>query len=1416
MNTLFRASIVALAFSASTVSMAQQALPPSLRDWQGWVLHGEEFRRCPFLTNANPQPDTPIDAAFFRCAWPERLTLNVDARGGSFTQRWQVYADSWVTLPGDAEHWPRDVRLNGAAAPLVAHDDLPTLRLAAGSYSISGRFEWSSRPEALPLPPSTAIVDLRVDGQRVAQPERPDGAVWLGKRRTAEQPAAMEVQVYRLVKDEIPAYLITRIRLNVAGDAREEVLAHVLPEGFTPLSLTGTLPARLERDGTLRVQVRPGSHQVILAARGAGVATSFTRPDAGGGNWAREEIWSFASNDQLRVAAVEGADGIDPAQANVPGDWRQYPAFRMDAAAKLTVVERSRGLANADDNRLSLDRNLWLDFDHDGFTAVDNIIGTLRRDWRLDMSAPFALASARQNQDQLLVTAGADGRAGIELRQPQLNLTTVARKPAGSGVMPATGWDGRFDRVVGKLHLPPGHLLLAALGADAAPQAWWDQWGLWNVFGVLIVVVFVYWTAGRIAAGIAALALLLTYQEAPDFIWLWGNLLAALAVARAAPAGKFQRLARGWRTLSFAVLGIALLPFMVMQVRFALYPQLAPRLVAWEYPDATGATANPYGLEAQWQPGLLGRVFQPRVNAPPPPMPIEEYRTKSDMVTADAAAPAAAEAAVDLSDNAIAPAMELPSVAAASAQAAGYAQRTDKLSGLNSQQVIQRYAPGTVLQAGPGIPSWQYKSYNYYWNGPVEAADTVRFIYVGPLVMFFWRLIGVIAVVVLFLWLAALSFGARLRLPGTVAATASSVLTGLLAPALLLIALGAATPARASADADEAAESPSPSTQILEELKTRLTAAPDCAPSCAGISAARVSVEGERLEVVLQVSTLANIAVPMPHAADRWQLDEISVDARASLAIARERDASLWVPLTPGAHTVRLSGRLAAAESIQLAFPQPPRVIDVHASGWTVSGVNEGRLVAGSLELTRERAAQRAGATLEAGSEFPAFVRVARSFNLDLDWTLDTNVWRIAPQRAAVSLSIPLVAGESVLTPGVEVRDGETALVGLAVGEAQTGWHSGLARGEKLELSMPADAARSEVWSFAVNPQWNVSFEGFAPVLPEDVTAPVWIFRFMPRPGEKLIVNVTRPKAVSGSTLAIDWVKRAVVVGRRSSQEQLEFASRSTQGGRHVIKLPADARVSAVLFDNQPQQLRPEKGELPLSLTPGSHVISVSWEQPGEVGLRTHPSVVDLQSPASNIQFSVALPESRWPLFAFGRGVGPAVLYWGELFVFIGVAWLLGRWARSPLRFGEWLLLGLGLSTQSWWVFTYTGAWLIVMRWREGWAPAAEMPRWRFNGVQVLLAAFTFIAITALVFSGIRNGLLAAPDMGILDQNYGSGALWWFSDQTQGVIDAPTVISAPLWLYRALFFAWAGWMAFALVRWLRWAFNAWKAGGLWR
>ena len=44
----------------------------------------------------------------------------------------------------------------------------------------------------------------------------------------------------------------------------------------------------------------------------------------------------------------------------------------------------------------------------------------------------------------------------------------------------------------------------------------------------------------------------------------------------------------------------------------------------------------------------------------------------------------------------------------------------------------------------------------------------------------------------------------------------------------------------------------------------------------------------------------------------------------------------------------------------------------------------------------------------------------------------------------------------------------------------------------------------------------------------------------------------------------------------------------------------------------------------------------------------------------------------------------------------------------------------------------------------------------------------------------------------------------------------PLVVSAPMWIYKTLIFIWALWIAFALVRWLRFAWQGWSAGGFWR
>ncbi len=390
MSTIFRLVFVFSIICITSVG-AQEYVPDDLKDWQAWVLKDKEYRDCPFYfdRDANERSD-------FVCAWPGRLQLTVTSSDARFTQQWTVYADEqWIALPGGPEYWPDRVTANGRAIEVVARDNVPSVRLLPGSYDVAGRFEWDERPGVMRLPPASGLVTLTVDGRRVERPELDRNGVFLGERkRDTKVVDSVKTEVHRLVADDVPTRLITQLQIDVSGSVREELFGPILPEGFVPLNLQSQLPARLESDGNLRLQVRPGRWTVFISARGPAVLDAIQRQQDAGTNLPAAEIWSYQSSDRLRVTAVEGLPPVDPTQVQVPGNWRSYPAFRVDPGAAFRITERSRGVVSAT-NELALARTIWLDFDGDGFVVLDAISGEMRRDWRLDMALPYALLSAR-------------------------------------------------------------------------------------------------------------------------------------------------------------------------------------------------------------------------------------------------------------------------------------------------------------------------------------------------------------------------------------------------------------------------------------------------------------------------------------------------------------------------------------------------------------------------------------------------------------------------------------------------------------------------------------------------------------------------------------------------------------------------------------------------------------------------------------------------------------------------------------------------------------------------------------------------------------------------------------------------------------------------------------------------------------
>ena len=128
----------------------------------------------------------------------------------------------------------------------------------------------------------------------------------------------LELHVFRRFIDDHPMQVVTRMELEVAGSQREILLGKVLLDGFIPLRLDSPLPARLEADGRLRLQVRPGRWAVELGARHFRDITRLLLTDSQR-PWPAEEIWVWDARNHLRLVEVEGGIGVDPRQTTLPG-----------------------------------------------------------------------------------------------------------------------------------------------------------------------------------------------------------------------------------------------------------------------------------------------------------------------------------------------------------------------------------------------------------------------------------------------------------------------------------------------------------------------------------------------------------------------------------------------------------------------------------------------------------------------------------------------------------------------------------------------------------------------------------------------------------------------------------------------------------------------------------------------------------------------------------------------------------------------------------------------------------------------------------------------------------------------------------------------------------------------------------------
>ena len=1347
---LLALSILLFASATQAKPLTPEQVPEPLKPWISWVAQDNPERACPFLYNSYEQK---------RCSWPTQLSLDLTPAKGVFAIGWSVYKDSWVSLPGDDKHWPLNVTVNGKPALVMARNGIPSIKLAAeherpALYQIKGEFLWDTLPDNMAIPGDTGLIGLSVNGVAIPAPTIKDGQLWLknsdsGLSKPENSQNNLDVQVFRKVIDDVPLQVLTRLVLDVSGEQREVKLPFPLLNGFIPVQLQSPLPARLEPDGPVTVQVRPGRWQIDILARSTeelgtlpfpGPAAS--KPEPGSERWPESEIWVFEAHPELRVVEIEQLSAIDASLSNLPDDWRNLPAYKINPGQAVAFKVIRRGDPEPEPNQLTINRKLWLDFDGKGYTVNDTINGKMTSGWRLNALPATHLGKVTLDGDNQLITQqpGTD-KQGVEVRKGLLMLDADSRISGDIDSLSVVGWEQRFHNVRAELNLPPGWRLLAARGVDNVPDSWISRWTLLDLFMVLIAALATARLWQRYWGALALATLVIIWHEpgAPQYVWL--NILAATALLGVVPQGRFYKVTRGYLNICWLGLAVIALPFMVSQVRMGIYPQL-------EYPG------QPIQFENRLMPA----------SAP--------------MMAMNAARQQLGEISKTMRDK------------------AEYESDRPEQNAYDSSSAItlERIDPKAKVQTGPGLPQWQWHKVYLSWNGSVDAGQQLDLWYLSPRMTMGLNFLRMILVAIL----ALLMFGvAEKWVPKLQLRSKSPLLLWF----LVLPLLSLPSP-KVYADY--------PSEALLTELKNRLgeVEIPDCLPGCAEIEQMQLAISDKTLTISLQIDAQEAVTLPLPSEYKQWFPNQVLDNGQPATALYRDNN-NLWISLGKGEHKVVLNGLTPPLSKFTLPLPLKPKRVTVEKSGWEVAGLQENGWSDDQLQFSRNLQARpdKTRPALEPGV-LPPFVRVERTLAVGLDWRVVTRIIRVSPADTAVVLSVPLLQGESVTSPGIRVKD-HAVDVNMAAQQSAMQWESTLEKSENIELIAPQTEQWVEVWKADISPIWHLAPSGIAMIHLNDDGE--WLPEWHPWPGEKVTLQITRATAAEGQTLTIDSSSLSIKVGQRTQDAELKLSLRSSQGGQHTLTLPELAVLQSVSIDGQSRPIRQQGQKLTLPVSPGKQEVLISWQETKPIAVAVTTPLLDLGRDSVNTNLSIGLGQDRWVLFVTGPRMGPAVLFWGVLIVIFMLSLGLGKVSLTPLKGRHWFLLLVGLSQIPMASAGLVIAWLMSLGWRAHQSPA----QWRyFNALQIILGGLTVLALGVL-FIAVAQGLLSSPDMQITGNQSSAFLLNWYQDRSLPTLPTATVISVPLIVYRLLMLAWALWLAVSLLNWLKWGWTCFSSNGLW-
>ncbi|MCW8830609.1 MAG: hypothetical protein OQK32_03710, partial [Gammaproteobacteria bacterium] len=650
----------------------------------------------------------------------------------------------------------------------------------------------------------------------------------------------------------------------------------------------------------------------------------------------------------------------------------------------------------------------------------------------------------------------------------------------------------------------------------------------------------------------------LTWHEFDAPQMVWLNLIITIAIIKVLNEGHLLKLLTIYRNFVMLALILITLVFVIDQARTAMYPQLE------------------------------------RHDYAPLPMLDQFAEDKSEFMMEEMVAQESEMAAVD---------MERKTKRYESSYLSSAPARVKKMK---APKVVM-IDPDAMIQTGPGLPDWRWHSYSIKWDGPVQIGQDIELTLVTPALH---RLLNVLRIFLVVLLVWRLFDQGAIHWKNLAGHFPTRAMTGgLLLPIMFALYSG-----------DIHAEYPSK--DLLDELQQHLLKPADCLPQCANIELLTIQLSGDKLTLIAKTHASEDVVLPLPVPINKWSPSSVSIDLKQADSLFRKADQSLWMLMKKGVHTLEMKGSVAHLSELKIDFQLKPQHVQYDLAGWSAEITGEQIKQSQSLGFHRIVSSEKVSENLLMNTDIPLFAKVTRYIELGLDWSVTTQVQLISGNALPGVLRIPLLAGESVITDGITVKD-NAAVITLNKNTRSMRWRSTLPKSDLLILTASTDTAFNEIWRLNSSPMWHIVYEGI-PVIYHQREGQHWQPEWQPWPGEAVSIHISRPQGVEGNTRTIDNSQLTLSPGELLTGAQLSFNLRSSLGGQHRIRIPADSELMSVAINNKNIPVRLNEDSITLPIIPGAQKVAIEWREPRGISTGLFKSTeVDLGAESVNAKLSI-------------------------------------------------------------------------------------------------------------------------------------------------------------------------------------------------